>query len=295
MGSIKRGWALTKQSWQVLKSDKSLVIFPILSTIFAILAMVAIWAPTLIVRGVFHGHPVDRHDPVFYIAGLATAYVSTFIAIFFNVALAACAVRSMRGEDTKVGEGISAAMHRLVPILGWTVVTTTVGLILRALRERLPTLGRIIAGILGAAWAIATFFVIPAIALEGTGPVHSLKRSASVIKARWGEGATGAATISIVTFLVSLVIVLVGGMGGAALLAIRLLPLGVAVLAATVAAVIIVSFISSALSQIFRVAVYQFAVTGQTPGGFDGRMLQAAFEGDRAAPSRFDPTTGRPL
>lgn len=43
------------------------------------------------------------------------------------------------------------------------------------------------------------------------------------------------------------------------------------------------------------VAVYQFAVAGQTPGGFDGRMLQAAFQGDGAGPVRFDPTTGRPL
>jgi hypothetical protein len=297
MDRIKRGWALTGQSWQVLKSDKSLVIFPILSTLFGILALAAIWAPTVIAWGVFEGRPVDRHDPVFYIAGLATAYVSTFIAIFFNVALAACAARSMQGEDTKVGEGISAAMHRIGPILGWTFVAATVGLILRALKERLPALGKIVVWIVGAAWAIATFFVIPVLAFEGNGPLRSLKRSSAVVKARWGEGATGAATISIVTFLVTIVIVLVGGMGGAALIAIRLPPFGIAVLAATVAAVIVVSFISSALSQIFRVAVYQYAVTGQTPGGFDGQLLQAAFEGAGGAPrfTRFDPTTGRPL
>jgi uncharacterized protein YggT (Ycf19 family) len=115
--------------------------------------------------------------------------VSTFIAIFFDVALAACAARSMRGEDTKVGEGISAALRP-------------------------------------------------------------------------------------------------------ALIAIRLLPLGVAILAATVVAVIVVSFISSALGQIFRVAVYQYAVTGQAPGGFDGQTLQSAFEG---RVTRYDPVTGHPL
>ena len=186
MGSIKRGWALTGQSWDVLKNDRSLVLSPILSTMFAVLAMVAIWAAALIARGVFEGHSVDKHDPVFYIAGLATAYVSTFIAIFFNVALAACAVRSMRGEDTKVGEGISAAARRIGPILGWTFVATTVGLILRALEERLPALGKIVAYIAGAAWAIATFFVIPVVALEGTGPFRSLQRSAAVVKARGG-------------------------------------------------------------------------------------------------------------
>ena len=277
MGSIKRGWALTGQSWRVLKNDKSLVVFPIVSTIFGVLAVVAIWVPTLLVRGVFESHHVDKHDPVFYIAGVATAYVSTFIAIFFNVALAACAARSMRGEGTRVGDGFKAAAQRIGPILGWTFVSTTVGLILRVIRDRVPAVGKIVAMLLGAAWAIATFFVIPAIALDGAGPVRSLKRSAQVIKARWGEGATGTAAISVVTVLFTMLIVIVGGAGGVALIAIRLLPFGVAVLAATVAAVIVLSFISAALSQIFRVAVYQYAVTGQTPGGFDDRLLQGAF------------------
>ena len=297
MDRITRGFKLARQSWQVLKNDKSLIIFPILSTLFGILALVAIWAPALIVRGVFEGGQADRHDPVFYIAGAATAYISTFIAIFFNVALAACAVRSMRGEDTRVGEGIKAAGQRIGPILGWTFLTATVGLILRALKDRLPYLGQIVVDIVGGAWAIAAFFVVPVIALEGTGPFRSLQRSADVVKARWGESATGAATISIVTFLFSVVIAIVGGFTGAALMGTRLLPLGVAVLAATVAAIIVVSFISTALSQIFRVAVYQYAVTGATPGGFDGRLLQAAFEvhaGPRS-PSRADPVTGHPL
>ncbi len=176
-------------------------------------------------------------------------------------------------------------------------MATTVGLILRALKERLPALGRIVAYIAGAAWAIATFFVIPVVALEGTGPFRSLQRSAAVVKARWGEGATGAATIGVVTFLISLAIALVGGFGGAALIAIRLLPLGVAALAATVAGIIVVSFISSALSQIFRVAVYQYAVTGEAPGGFDRQLLQSAFEGRAASGSSawVDPVTGHPL
>ena len=115
-------------------------------------------------------------------------------------------------------------------------MATAIGLILRALEERLPALGRIVAEIAGAAWAIATFFVIPVVALEGTGPFRALQRSAAVVKARWGESATGAATIGVATFLISLAIALVGGVGGAALIAIRLLPLGAAVLAATVVA-----------------------------------------------------------
>lgn len=280
MGRISRGWALAKQSWQVLKSDASLVLFPILSTIFAILAAVAIWAPAVITRGVFSGQEVDvnQNDPVLYITVLASAYVSTFIAIFFNVALAACAARSMRGEDTKIREGVQAALRRIGPILGWTLVATTVGLILKALEDRAPLVGRIAAWIAGAAWAVATFFVIPVVALEGTGPWKSLHRSATVVKARWGEGATGAATIAVVTVLFSFAVMIVGALGMAALLAVNQPLLAFAVAAIAGASIIGVSIVSSTLSQIFRVAVYQYAVSGEMPGGFDGQLLQAAFE-----------------
>ena len=227
MGRVSRGWSLTGQSWEILKSDRSLVVFPILSIVFAILATVAIWVLALVIRGVFDGQPLQEHDPVFYIAGLATAYVSTFIAIFFNVALAACAMRSLRGEDTKVGEGVRAAVRRIGPILGWTLVATTVYLILRALEKRLPLLGSIVAWLVDAAWSIATFFVIPVIAVEGSGPWQSLKRSSGIVKARWGESATGAVTLWVLAFVVTFVIALVGGVGSALLFGAGLQPLGV--------------------------------------------------------------------
>ena len=278
MGRISRGWALTRQSWDVLTGDASLALFPILSTIFATLAMVSIWAPTLITRGVFDHQTVERNDPVVYAAGVASAYVSTFIALFFNVALAACAARSMRGEDTKVREGLAAAGRRIGSILGWTVVSTTFGLLLRAFENRVPLLGKIAAGIAGAAWGIATFFVVPVIALEGTGPLKSLQHSAAIIKARWGEGATGAATIGFVTVGFSFAIASVAIVGVVVLLEGGQAVLGYAVLAIAVVLMFGAAVVSATLSQIFRVAVYEYALSGQTPGGFAGQQLQAAFQ-----------------
>ncbi len=285
MGKIERGKALTAQSWDVLKSDASLLLFPVLSTILGIVAVVVIWVPTLGLRGLLdvidNKHPmhylIDSHDPVYYIAAFGSAYVATFIAVFFNVALAACAVRSMRGEDTSVSEGLSAAFARIGPILGWTLVTTTVGLILRALEERVPLGGRIAAWIAGAAWAIATFFVVPVLALEGSGPIDALKRSAAVVKARWGEGATGAVVISAVSGFALMGIVFVGVTGYILLSGTNQPLVGALVIAIAAAAFLAVSVVSGALSQIFRVAVYQYATNGTAPGAFDGRELEAAF------------------
>ena len=278
MGRFSRGWALTRQSWDVLRNDASLALFPLLSTIFASLAMVSIWAPTLITRGVFDHQTVERNDPVIYAAGIASAYVSTFVALFFNVALAACAARSMRGEDTRVRDGLVAAARRIGPILGWTVVSTTFGLLLRAFGNRVPLLGKIVAGVAGAAWGIATFFLVPVIALEDTGPLRSLQHSAAIVKARWGEGATGAATISLVTIGFSFAIASVAIVGVVILLQGGQAVLGYLLLAVAVVLMFGVAVISATLSQIFRVAVYEFALYGQAPGGFNGPQLQAAFQ-----------------
>jgi hypothetical protein len=75
------------------------------------------------------------------------------------------------------------------------------------------------------------------------------------------------------------VIILIGGGVGFALYTVGQLPLAFAVAAITVAGVIVVAIISSALSEIFRVAVYEYAVSGETPGGFDSGLLQTAFDG----------------
>lgn len=279
MDRISRGWILTKQSWGVLRSDRSLVAFPVLSMLFATLAVVAIWVPTAAGSGVLETQTVDPNNPAYYVAVAATAYVSTFIATFFNVALVSCAVRALRGEDTKVGDGLADAVRLIGPIVGWSLVAATVGLVLRFIKDRVPFAGKVAVWIAGAAWAVATFFVIPVIALDGGGPWSSAKRSVAVVKARWGEGATGTVAISAVTGLAIVAIVMVGILCGFVLMAIGGVQALIIPVAVVVTAVIGVLVISSALSEIFRVAVYQYAVTGQAPGAFDSGLVQSAFGG----------------
>ncbi len=278
MERMRRGWALAKQSLRVLQADMSWVIFPILSTIFVMIALLAIGVPTALTQGVLTGEDIDQNNPVFYLAVAAAMFTSTFITIFFNVALAACAVRSLRGQETNLSDGLSSARQRIGPILGWTVLACTVGVILHLLQDRLPLLGKIATWIAEAAWSIATFFVVPVIAFEGLGPIQALRRSVDVVKSKWGEGATGTVAITTVTFLVGLLIAMLGGAGGIVLIAAGLQPLGAMLVAATVVGVIVVSVVSSALTGIFRVAVYEFAATGQAVAAFDSGLLQTAFD-----------------
>ena len=47
----------------------------------------------------------------------------------------------------------------------------------------------------GLAWGLATFFVVPVLAVEGLGPIAAVSRSASVFRHRWGETLSGDLTV----------------------------------------------------------------------------------------------------
>ncbi len=166
MGRIATGWNLAKKSWHVLAADKSLMVFPIVSTIAAIIAAATIMTPATVLSWSQLATATDESapPPLLIVGGLVTGYVTTTIAIFFNVALVSCASRSLDGHDTTFGEGMSAAWSRIGVIISWGFVTYTVGLILRAIEERVPLGGKIAVWIAGAAWALATLLVVPVLA-----------------------------------------------------------------------------------------------------------------------------------
>jgi hypothetical protein len=277
-GRFSRGWALAKQSWAVLKADRSLAIFPVLATVSGCIAMAIFLLP-----GTLIAVAQDREWIAlpFLVGG---AYAATFMAIYFSVALTGCAVRSLDGADTTVSEGIRIANSRLGPIAVWALIQTTVGFILSLIRgatreTRNPIvaiLGLILSALLDIAWAVMTFFVVPVLALEGLGPIKAIKRSAQIVKERWGEGLAGTFSIQAIAFLFALpgiaLIVLGGFMIGSDSVA-----GGIALGVIGAIFVVIPSLIGATLQTIFRVALYRFATTGQV-SGFDQAALEHAFE-----------------
>lgn len=111
MGRWARGWDLAKQSWSVVRNDRTLLAFPIVSALAAILT-----------GGVFFAAGARLlSSKSLHAVGIAVivigAYALTVIAVFCGVALSACAARSLQGEDTTLAEGLLAARARLGVIL----------------------------------------------------------------------------------------------------------------------------------------------------------------------------------
>ncbi len=113
------------------------------------------------------------------------------------------------------------------------------------------------------------------IAIEGTGPITTLKRSATLFKSRWGQQMTGNIAIGgIVAFagMLPAAILIVAGVvlwsssafGGAVLILIGAI------------AFLVAMIIQKAMSGIFGVALYHYAAEGDARGGFTAAELDTA-------------------
>src|SRR4029453_14728639 len=115
---------------------------------------------------------VETYVPLFVM------YVVPYtIGIFFQAAVVAGATEGTGGGDPPVGSALAAAGRRIGPILMWAIVAATVGVILRIIQDRLAFVGKIVASLLGAAWSLAPFFVVPVLVLEERSIPDSFRQS----------------------------------------------------------------------------------------------------------------------
>ncbi len=280
MERIKRSWELLKSSWQVLKQDKELILFPIISGVIMFFITLTFLIPTLV--GNVLDNLVVNGIPIFGYIVLFLFYLVQYTVVYFNsTALVGAAMIRLRGGNPTVKDGFAIARSRIMPILGWSLVSATVGLILNMLSNNSKNKGRsgrsFIASLLGAAWNVLTFLVVPVLAVEGLGPIDAIKRSWDLLKRSWGEQISGKLSIGLIFFLIGLggSLLLVGGGIGLSILFDSILPVilfGVVLFFF----IIILSLLNSTLSSIFSAAVYAYAAEGQT-GMFDESLIRESF------------------
>jgi hypothetical protein len=279
-GKFARSWALMKASAAVLKSDKSLLVFPLLSGLCTLIVAASFLLPVaLMVMGDEHAgqDPQQRMSVGSYLLLFAFYLVQYSVIIFFQTALTGVALMHLRGEPTSVSAGFALARSRLGNIIGYALIAATVGLVLRMVQERLGLIGRLVVGFLGLAWTVATFLVVPLIANEDVGPIDAVKRSVELLKRSWGENLIGNGGIGVVFTLVMLLAVVVSAVlvGGA--LALHSIVAIVIVAAFIVVGFVLLALIQSSLQGIYSAALYRFAESGEASVGFDQALLEQAF------------------
>ena len=285
MGRIKRGWGLTKKSWSLLREHPSLIRFPLYGGVATTLLAIVFLGPGLYL---WDDDQLAGAIPLILIG----IYVLSVVGFYFSVGLAACADMIFRGQEASVADGLAVARSRFSQICGWAAISTAISAVMGVLENQGGVGGQIASRLVGMAWSLVTFLAVPVIAIEGTGPFETLKRSSSMFRQRWGQQITGNVAIGGAVFLLGLLpamaLVAAGVVvwSSVAFLGALLVVIGVLVAA-------IAMLISNALSGIFGVALYRYALDGETVGGFTQDELESAVKA-KGRRGRQTPPTATP-
>ena len=278
--TIGNTWRITKISWRVLQLDRELIFFPIMGTLGAIVV-------GLVAAGVFGAvGTFDRlgsaGDAEFNVVDLIITLVAYFgglyMIIFFNAGLVAAARERLEGGDPNVMSGIRAVAPMWLAILGWTLITGTVGLILRALQAAAESqdspvariIGTILISIVGAVWAYITFFVIPVLVVERIGPFSAIRRSAGMLRRSWGEQVTAQFSFFFI-YLIAIIIVAIP-----VVILAMIAPIAAIITAVILGGIALASV--AAMEGIFKAALYEWVSEGKGSEWFDRALLSNAYE-----------------
>ena len=151
----------------------------------------------------------------------------------------------------------------------WAIVAATVGVVIRVIHDRFAFVGKIVAGLLGAAWSLATFFVVPVLVLEERSIQESFTRSVGVFRKTWGETVVGGTTLGAAALCAWLTLIAISGLAAMAI--------GVFALPIFFVGAIGLMIFFSALQGIYVASLFRYATEGAAPPGFDQALLEHAF------------------
>lgn len=272
---FSNSWRLFKASASVLAADRELLIFPVISTI-GVLIISATFAIPMFLSSFFDSMFSQKMG----FAGLLIAflfYLVQYTVVFYaNTALVGAAMIRLNGGDPTVKDGFRIANSRLGAILGYALISATVGMIIKAL-SRQKGMVRFISSIVGMAWNLATYLVVPVLAVEGIGPIAAIKQSVSLLRKTWGEQLIGNFGLGFIFGIANFILILVSipliilavNSQSYALISIVVILLFVALA--------ILGLINSSLNGIYTAAVYQYASTGKSSEFFNDQMVVNAF------------------
>ncbi|HEX5221958.1 MAG TPA: DUF6159 family protein [Verrucomicrobiae bacterium] len=225
MNSFERSRLLLNASLRVIFQNKKLLIFPLIISVLTLGIIAFFLAPVALQptgysytqpehwekvgSGLFektetgrvtigdHNSPSRSAKVEWHISREAAVYgvflylLAMYLATFFNVAFYHEILAALKGESVSIVRGLFFACGRWHAILLWSLFAGLVGVAIRLIEERLGIIGRIIAGILGTVWSVASLLVVPAIAYdsEAINPFRLLRESANSLRHTWGRNA----------------------------------------------------------------------------------------------------------
>jgi len=283
MGTWDRSWMIAQRTFALIKQDKEMLWFPVLAGFFSILFSAALLVPTF---GLAVAEEVGASRFAVGPAQIAVLFVTyfglSFIATFFNVCVVYTTRTRLEGGDATFMDSIKFGLSRIHLIAAWSLVSASVGLLLRAideLAERTGGVGRVLLAILRAlmatAWSIMTIFVVPAMVYRDLGPIDAIRDSVGTLKRTWGESLIRHLGLGLAAFVCALPAFVIAAAGLALLSSAPLA--GGSLFALGALGLLAVSIVFGVANTVFNTVLYHWASHGSAAEGFDASLLSGAF------------------
>lgn len=278
IGKFKASRMIVSESWNILKQDKELAWFPVFSAFASLVALVVMAVLFFsIVMGsnihAFDGTSKNEMDIFGYVIMFVYYLVMFFITNYFLAGVYTIVHGRFSGQNLSLNDGINNANKNLGKIFLWSLISATVGVVLQIIADKSKIIGKIVVSLLGAAWGILTYFSLPSLIIGQKSVTDSFKESASVIRRTWGE--TIIVNFGVGLFFGLLIfLAIIVSIGVVVLVPIRVVFIITFIL--FIIFLIAITIISSTLSTIFKLALYEFAITGNVPQGFTPDLVKGA-------------------
>ncbi len=250
------GKAILRASLDLFRQDRQMIWLPVMATVTAVIAFAVVTVPITLVVG--------RTGLAVILALACGSVVATSVTIIFNVALVFAATDRIEGRTPTVAGSLSQAWGRKGVIFRWAILSAIVGTAIRLLEQRLGLVGRLIGFAGGLAWAVATFLVIPVLAFEDVGPLEAVKRSSSILRARFGTIARSGLRFGFLFLALSLGAILVVVVG-VAIASAHAVATGVVIAAVGFVLLIGISMYAAAAGMYMRTILYRHAMDQPIP------------------------------
>ena len=272
---ISNGWQVGLRGLAIIRDNPKLIIYPFLNGI-SLITLTFVFLATAVFTNLNFGEwgaNMSRHiefgGTLDWVALFIMTLASTFITVFLQVALVYNIDRIFNSEEIDIMGGLEHSASRIQKIFAWSVFAATVGGIIRLLEENFGSVGRLASGIFGLAWSLIIYFVVPILTFENLGPIESARRSADIIRDKWGSS-IGAG----VTFAAFYLLGMLGSVIGAVVLWRAVHPL-LGILFGFVMFMTLLAVVAAARS-VYQTAAYRHTL-GETPYDFNADMLDNLF------------------
>lgn len=277
-GRLARSLELAKASWSVVRADKELLLLPVLSVAATLLVVASFVGPAFVLGWLPTDEAGSEPGAVGYAWMFAFYVVTYFVTIFFNTALVGAAMIRLDGGDPTLADGLRIAWQRIGRIAGYACIAATVGMVLRAIEERVGWLGRIVISLIGIAWTLATFLVVPVLVARDVGPIDAVKESARMLRETWGENIAGNLGLGLVFLLAFVALFAIAGGLVYVGLVLELPVVVIGTVALAIVAFVLLATLQATLQGVYAAALYRYASgTGGAAPGFSADLMAQAF------------------